>query len=112
DGSFAFFGVPPGQFLLKAQKQPRPDIPAEAIAGNPAAMSMFGPGGQAGSKVTLFASTPISVGGDIDNLSVRLAPGLRVSGRVEFESVTGRPQPTGPQLQATAINLLPVDGKL
>ena len=47
DGTFAFFGVPPGQFLLKAQKQPRPEIPAEALAGNPAAAARS-PGRRAG----------------------------------------------------------------
>jgi hypothetical protein len=113
DGTFAFYGVPPGQFLLKAQKQPRPEIPASALAGNPAAAAMFGGGVPAGSKQTLFASTSISVAsGDVDGVALSLTPGFKVSGRLEYESLTGRPQPQGPQLQATTITLLPVDGKL
>jgi hypothetical protein len=114
DGSFAFYGVPPGQFLLKASKQPRPEIPAEALAGNPMAAAMFGPNGApAGSKVSLFASTPISVAAtDIDALVVRLVPGYRVSGRLEFESATGRPAPPAAQIQSASVTLLPVDGKL
>jgi len=113
DGTFSFFGVPPGQFLLKAQKQPRPEIPASALAGNPAAMSMFGGGVPAGSKITMFASTPISVASaDIDALTLSLTPGYKVSGRVEFESATGRPAPVAAQIQSVAVGLLPVDGRM
>jgi len=112
DGSFAFYGVPPGQFLLKAQKQPRPEIPAEALAGNPAA-AMFGPGGIAGSKAMLFASLPIAVAnGDLDGLSVRLQSGYRAAGHIEFQSATGRGAPVPQQMQAIFITLNPVDGRM
>ena len=114
DGTFAFFGVPPGQFLLKAQKQPRPEIPAEALAGNPAAAALFGPGaGPAGPKVSMYAASPISVAaGDTDGIVLQLSPGFRVSGRVEFESATGRPQPAAAQIQSITFNLVPQDGRM
>jgi len=114
DGTFAFFGVPPGQFLLKAQKQPRPEIPAEALAGNPAAAALFGPGaGPAGPKVAMYAAAPISVSArDTDGLVLQLSPGFRVSGRVEFESATGRPQPAAAQIQSLSFTLVPQDGRM
>jgi protocatechuate 3,4-dioxygenase beta subunit len=114
DGSFAFYGVPPGQFLLKAQKQPRPAIPAEAMAANPMAANMFGGGIPAGAKEAVYAVTTITVegGSDLDNQTVRLVPGYTVSGRVEFSSVTGRPQPPAGQIASAVVNLVPVDGQM
>ena len=112
DGAFSFYGVPPGQFLLRAQKQPRPELPKEAMS-NPALQAMFGPGGQTGSKDALFAQSPISVANsDLDGVSLRLAAGFRVSGRFEFESVTGRGAPPPAQFQSVTINLTPVDGRM
>lgn len=111
DGSFSFFGVPPGQFILKAEKQPRPAIPAEALAANPMAANMFGPGGlPAGAKEMLFVATTVNVASNIDNLVLQLRPGYRVSGRVEFVSVAGRPVPT--QLASASVNLVAMDGRM
>jgi hypothetical protein len=114
DGTFAFFGVPPGQFLLKAQKQPRPELPAEALAGNPAAAAMFGPGaGPPGPKVAMYAAAPISVSaGDADGIVLQLSLGFRISGRLEFESATGRPAPPAAQIQSATVNLVPQDGRM
>lgn len=112
DGSFAFYGVPPGQFLLRAQKQPRPPIPAEALANNPAAQMMFS-GAAPTSNDMLFAVAPIAVSGaDLDGVALQLAKGFRVSGRIEFESQAGRGAPAPAQLQAMSVNLTPVDGRL
>jgi hypothetical protein len=114
DGAFAFYGVPPGQFLLKAQKQPRPEISAAELAASPAAAAIFGPGGMpAGPKFAMYAGLPIAVSsGDLDGVVVQLSPGFRVSGRIEFESATGRPQPTAAQIQTATVTLVPVDGRL
>jgi protocatechuate 3,4-dioxygenase beta subunit len=111
DGSFTFYGVPPGEFVLRASKQPRPEMPAE-ILSNPLLGQMFG--GAAGGKQsteTLFASTTVSVAGDVDAVALQLAPGFHVGGRLEFESRSGRAAPTGQQLQAVSVLLTSVDGR-
>ena len=109
DGTFAFFGVPPGQFLLRANKMPRPEMPASMMA-DPMVAAMFG-GGAKGSPDPLFASTTVNVAGDVDGLVLQLAPGHRASGRFEFESQTGGPAPTAAQLQTMAVMLTPMDGR-
>jgi len=110
DGTFAFYGVPPGQFLLRANKQPRPEMPAELMA-NPALSAMFGGGGK-GATDALFATTTVNVGADdLDGVILQLAPGFRVSGRLEFASQTGRTAPTGPQLQSITVTLTAMDGR-
>jgi hypothetical protein len=113
DGTFAFYGVPPGQFLLRAQKQPAPDIPAEAMALNPQMAQMFGGMTQTGPKEALFAATTVSVGSsDLDNLVVQLSPGFRVSGKLEFASATGKPAPPPGQLTGVSVSLTPADGRM
>jgi hypothetical protein len=112
DGTFAFYGVPPGQFLLKAQKQPRPELPAEALAANPAAAALFGSNAP-GSKIAMFAASPIAVSNsDLDGIVLQLAPGFKVSGRIEFESATGRQPPPPAQVQSATVTLVPVDGRM
>ena len=112
DGSFTFFGVPPGQFLLRASKQPRPEMPAEMMS-SPLLGQMFSGGAGAPKPLTetLFASANVTVAGDVDNVSLQLAPGFHVAGRLEFESKTNRAQPTAQQLQQATILLTPIDGR-
>lgn len=112
DGSFTFFGVPPGEFVLRASKQPRPEIPAEALA-SPLLGQMFagGTGGPKPLTETMFASANVTVAGDVDSVSLQLAPGFHVAGRVEFESKTNRPQPNAQQIQAVSILLTAIDGR-
>jgi hypothetical protein len=86
-------------------------MPAE-ILSNPLLGQMFG--GAAGGKQsteTLFASTTVSVAGDVDAVALQLAPGFHVGGRLEFESRSGRAAPTGQQLQAVSVLLTSVDGR-
>jgi hypothetical protein len=51
------------------------------------------------------------VAGDVDGVVLQMVPGHRASGRLEFESQTGRPAPTATQLQNMAITLAPSDGR-
>jgi len=111
DGTFTFYGVPPGDFVLRATKQPRPEIPAEMLA-NPMLGQMFG--GAAGAKQSsevLFAAANINVASNLDNVALQLAPGFHVSGRLAFESRNNRPVPTGQAMQAYSIVLNAVDGR-
>jgi len=111
DGTFAFYGVPPGQFLLRANKQPRPEIPPEVLA-QPGLGNLFAGANQKGPTEMMFATTSISVGNsDLDNVVVRLATGFHVTGRVEFESQTSRPPPTTAQIQTVSVTLIPMDGR-
>ena len=110
DGTFAFYGVPPGQFLLRALKQARPAMPPELMA-NPQMAMLFGPGG-GGATETLFGLVNVAVSSsDLDALVLQLAPGYKVSGRLEFASAAGRPQPTTQQIQSVTITLTPMDGR-
>lgn len=105
DGTFAFFGVPPGQFQLRAVKQARPVLPAEAMA-DPTFSAMFG-GGAKGPTETLFASEAVSVGGsDIEGLALQLTTGFHVSGRVEFASASGKPSPPAAQMPMVTVTLV------
>ena len=89
DGTFAFYGVPPGQFLLRAQKQPRPAMPPELMAQPQMAM-LFGAGGAQGSTETLFGLVNVTVSGtDLDGVVLQLAPGTRSAG--DWSSERGRP---------------------
>ena len=98
DGRFAFYGVPPGQFLLRAQRNPL----AFPVA--------FAAPQDQPPPPALFAVTDLSVGArDIDNLIVNLAEAFSVSGRVEFESTTGKAPPAS--LKGAGLMLLPADGQ-
>jgi hypothetical protein len=105
DGRFSFFGVPPGQFLLRAQKEARPEA-----AGALAAMGGVFAGANSGPKKSLFGQANITVASsDLENLSFELVEGFTVSGRVEFQpSKTSR---AVPPTQNASIMLLPADGR-
>jgi hypothetical protein len=113
DGTFAFYGVPPGQFLLRANKQPRPELPPELTSQPGLLGNLFGGAPtQKGANEMLFATTTVSVGnGDLDGVLVQLAPGFHVSGRVEFESQANRPPPQAAQIQSISVTLIAMDGR-
>jgi len=105
DGSFSFFGVPPGQFMLRAQR----DTSLAAMAAG--AMNPQQPPSTSPPPKMQFAMASLTVGNtDIDNLTVTLVDGFTVSGRVEFESQTGRAPPQQ-GLQTISTMLMPADGR-
>jgi protocatechuate 3,4-dioxygenase beta subunit len=67
DGTFAVSGVAPGQHTLRFQTRVGLDSEGAAV--------------------------PITISGDIDNLSVTLGPGALVTGRVVFDGTTPRTSP-------------------
>ena len=105
DGAFTFFGVPPGQFLLKAQKDPR------GMMGAALAMGAAGGGAPSGPPPRpLFAAVPVTVGSsDLEGVAIAMAEGFTVSGRLELNSETGKPLPAS--LQNFAVVLAPADGR-
>ena len=85
DGSFQLTNVPPGDYVLDVQQRPQnirglQDINLSQLE---------------------FASMPVSVSGDIDNLTIVTTPGVTVSGRVAY---LGQSAPTTTQsMQVAAV---------
>jgi hypothetical protein len=111
DGTFSLYGVPPGQFLLRAQKMPRPASFALGMSG-PFAPPSFGGPAPEGAKDALFGTTDITVANsDVGGVSLQLTTGLQAIGRLEFESVPGRSVPTADQMATLTVTLTAVDGR-
>jgi len=85
-GGFEFPAVSAGQYVIRATiRPPRPD-PRVPLAN------------------ALWLQTPIAVGrGDIEGLVLSLQPGLRVTGRLEFEGNATRPASSGLQQVTVAL---------
>jgi protocatechuate 3,4-dioxygenase beta subunit len=101
DGSFQLTNVPPGDYVLDVQQRPRAmqnlqDLDALQLE---------------------FASMPISISGDIDNLTIVTSPGVTVVGRVVYQGQAppkqnlqviavppaGGPSPIGALISAKAL---------
>lgn len=83
DGSFQLTNVPPGEYVLDVQQRPRPMQNLQDL----------------GALQLEFASMPISVSGDIDNLTIVTSPGVTVVGRVVYQGQA----PPKQNLQITAV---------
>jgi hypothetical protein len=105
DGTFTMLGVPPGQFIARVAKPPRPVIPPE-MASNP--MVQLALGGMMGPPQAMYGETSVSVGGgDISGLSIMLTDGARVSGRAVFDGAA--PPPPQAQTQPITVQLQSAD---
>ena len=83
DGTFQLTNVPPGDYTLDVQQRPQNLRNLQDI--NQAELE--------------FASMPISVSGDIDNLTIVTTPGVTVSGRVVYQGQA----PPKQNVQVTAV---------
>jgi hypothetical protein len=85
DGSFTFLGVPAGAYTIHARITP--PVPAPAAGGPPGA-----PGPPVGTA--FWASVPVQVAGeDVAGVTVPLAEGRRVTGRLVFDGTRAKPAP-------------------
>ena len=89
DGTFRLINVPPGDYILDVQQRPQ----------NMQNLNL---------SQLEFASMPLSVAGDVDNLAIVTTPGVTVTGRVVFlgqnaQKATAR----GVQVTATAASGTP-----
>jgi hypothetical protein len=121
NGAFTLLGVPPGQYLLRTTKVPRPVFPntgtTTIIQTGTGGMMMSTLGGgeppappPMPADPTLWAEVPLSVGrADVTDLTIPLRTGLRVSGRVEFDGT--KEKPAGTALTRMVIMLEPVEGR-
>lgn len=83
-GRFVFLGVPPGSYIVRAY---RVEAAGELMARLGGAPPPAGP-----PAPSLFAELPVTVGASaVDNLSLTLAPGAVLAGRVQFEGTTTAP---------------------
>jgi hypothetical protein len=83
DGSFQLVNVPPGDYILDVQQRPRAMQNMQDLS----ALQLE------------FASMPISISGDIDNLTIVTSPGVTVVGRVVYQGQA----PPKQNLQVTAV---------
>jgi hypothetical protein len=113
-GQFTFLGVPPGQYLVRAQKFPRPQdqfAPMAVPVGGRMMVSPPVPSGPAPIvEPTLWAEIPVTVAdADVTNLAAAFRNGVRVSGRIEFEGEAVRPTPD--RMQQITVSINPSDGR-
>ncbi|HEY7475614.1 MAG TPA: carboxypeptidase-like regulatory domain-containing protein, partial [Vicinamibacterales bacterium] len=124
DGSFMFFGVPAGQYLIQTLRVPRPAMTGAVtmvVSQGPGNMSFtttgnvvagaMTPGGPAPStEPTLWTATPVTLGAtDIRDLTISLSTGLKISGRTEFQGAAERPP--ADRLSQVTVMLESADGK-
>ena len=120
DGRFTFMGVPPGQYVIRMLRVPRP-------TGSPGVVTMVTTGGGGISffssgigaegppppppdEPTLWAEVPVSVAEHVDDVSVGVRPGARVGGTVVFEGPGTPLEP--PQRRQMFFSLVPVSGRM
>jgi uncharacterized protein (DUF2141 family) len=116
-GAFTFPAVPAGQYALRVVRVPRPPVNVDEMRSITPSGTMTissTPGPAAGPPpippdATLVAQMPLAVGErDIIDLIVPLAPGPRVSGRIEFDGTSERP--SAESMTGIRITLDPADG--
>jgi hypothetical protein len=102
NGDFTFVGVPPGSYVIRGLTSP-PRVPIAPTAGERPVLLVSRDPAQ-------WTATPVTVGSTpLTGVSVQLQPGLRVTGRVEFDGTA--PRPTSAELRAIRTQLDPADGR-
>ena len=113
DGTFTFYGVPPGQYVARVVKVPWPTSGEMGLAGGTGAIpyvTTFGRGPTSGPPVLptdplLYADLPIVVADRHQrDVAMTLRPGARMAGRAHFDGTT-QPVPSAAEMQAFPIRL-------
>jgi len=109
-GRFAFLGVPPGAYIIRAYRmQPTGPIFIPPTAGGPPGTRVEMLDASASPIPSWFGELAVTVGSShVDGLAVTMQPGARVSGRIVFEGST--PQPAAARLQQISISIRPQFG--
>lgn len=104
-GRFAFLGVPPGSYVIRAYRvQATGPIFIRPTAGGPPGTRVETIEPSASPLPSWFGELPVTVGSaHVDGLSITMQPGARVSGRIVFEGATPPPPAARVQLIAIAI---------
>jgi protocatechuate 3,4-dioxygenase beta subunit len=115
-GRFMFAGIVPGRYALRAHTSPplQVDITEttlETPTGTSTTSTAVPSAGAVLSRTpTVWGMSPVTVvDRDVENVSLTLQNGARISGRVAFE---GSAPLTGARLQATRLTVEPADGRL
>jgi hypothetical protein len=112
DGRFTFLGVPEGSHHLRAIWLSVPAGGGSSRGAPPPVRSQTTPATPvpALGGFTLWAARPITVGAsDVDDLSITVSAGFRISGRAEFLGASARPEPT--VLRRMSATIDPADGR-
>jgi hypothetical protein len=108
-GNFLMPGVPTGQYVLSALQMPKGFIKINTDVGKGGELSNTIVSAESGDPVQ-WAALQIAVGDtDVTDVQVMLRPGLRVSGRLEFEG--SAPVPTIDQLARLPVVIEQADGR-
>lgn len=119
DGTFTFYGVPPGQYIARVIVTPKPPGSLRlGLAGGTGAIPYVAnftgaPGSDPMPVQTdplLHVSTPVAVGErHVTDLALTMSEGVRVRGRVVFDGTA--PPPTAEQIRQVAIVAAPASGR-
>jgi len=111
-GRFAFLGVPPGAYVIRAYRvQPTGPLFIPPTAGGPPGTRVETVDPSASPLPSWFGELAVTVGSShVDGLVVKMQPGARVSGRIVFDGATPAPPPA--RLQQVSISIRPQSGML
>jgi hypothetical protein len=116
DGRFTLLGVSPGDYGVKVIRVPRAPLASSMTTVIQSGSTTIMTGSSVGlaaappAEPTFWAEQDLSVGtNDVENLSLTLAAGARVMGRMEFEGSAERP--TAADMERLGVSLARVDGQ-